>query len=90
MDSRIDAEGIGTRFGKIIDCAVRDGQRFVVDRAGEPAVVIMSVQDFIRTIAPAPDWLSETWSAAAERGVDQLSETDVESEIQAVRRARQR
>lgn len=70
--------------------AVRDGQRFVVDRGGEPAVVIMSVEDFIRTIAPPPDWLTETWAAAALRDVDRLSDDAIEAEIQATRAAARR
>jgi hypothetical protein len=54
-----------------MDLAVRNNERFIVDRRGEPAVVIMSVQDFIRTAAPPPDWLKVSvharggnWSAA--------------------------
>jgi PHD/YefM family antitoxin component YafN of YafNO toxin-antitoxin module len=37
------------------DLAVDNNERFIVDRRGEPAVVIMSVQDFIRTAAPPPN-----------------------------------
>ena len=40
-----------------MDLAVKNNERFVVDRRGEPAVVIMSVQDFVRIAAPSPDWL---------------------------------
>jgi hypothetical protein len=38
-------------------------------RRGEPAVVIMSVQDFIRTAAPLPDWLTKAWAGAKRRGL---------------------
>jgi hypothetical protein len=38
-----------------MDLATKNNERFIVDRGGEPAVVIMSVQDFIRTAAPSPD-----------------------------------
>ena len=38
--------------GQIMDLATRNNERFVVDPRGEPAVVIMSVQDFIRTVVP--------------------------------------
>ena len=49
MDRRIDAHIARTQFGQIMDLATRNNERFIVDRRGEPAVVIMSVQDFIRT-----------------------------------------
>jgi hypothetical protein len=58
----------------------------VVDRRGEPAVVIMSVQDFIRTAAPPPDWLQKAWSGAKRRGLDTLTAADIDAEIAANRR----
>ena len=51
MERRIDAHIARTQFGQIMDRAVRQSERFIVDRRGEPAVVIMSVQDF-RTDSP--------------------------------------
>lgn len=86
MDRRIDAHIARTQFGQIMDLATRDNERFVVDRRGEPAVVIMSVQDFIRTVAPAPDWLEKAWSGAKRRGGDALTWVEIEAEIAAVRR----
>jgi hypothetical protein len=59
------------------------GARTVVD---EPAVVIMSVQDFIRTVAPPPDWLEKAWSGAKRRGLDTLMPADIEAEIVSHRR----
>jgi hypothetical protein len=37
-----------------MDLATKNNERFIVDRRGEPAVVIMSVQDFIGTAVPPP------------------------------------
>jgi hypothetical protein len=45
------------------------------------AVVIMSVQDFIRTVAPPPDWLQNAWAGARRLGVDALASADIEVEI---------
>jgi hypothetical protein len=44
----------------------------IVDRRGEPAVVIMSLQDFLRTSAPPPDWLEKAWSGDKRRGLFSL------------------
>src|ERR1700756_4432667 len=86
MDRRIDAHIARTQFGQIMDLAVKNNERFIVDRRGEPAVVIMSVQDFIHTVAPPPDWLEKAWSGAQRRGVDTTGPADVEAEIVAHRR----
>jgi prevent-host-death family protein len=86
MDRRIDAHIARTQFGQIMDLATRNNERFIVDRRGEPAVVIMSVQDFIRTAAPPPDWLEKSWSGAKRRGLDTLTSADIEAEITAHRR----
>ncbi len=81
MDRRIDAHIARTQFGQIMDLATKNNERFIVDRRGEPAVVIMSVQDFIRTAAPPPDWLEKAWSGSQRRGLDSLTPADVEVEI---------
>src|SRR6202040_1061172 len=86
MDRRIDAHIARTQFGQIMDLATKNKERFTVDRRGEPAVVIMSVQDFIRTAAPPLDWLQKAWSGAKRRGLDTLARADVDAEITAHRR----
>ena len=86
MDRRIDAHIARTQFGQIMDLATKNDERFIVDRRGEPAVVIMSVRDFIRTAAPPPDWLEKAWTGAKQRGLDTLTPADVDAEIAAHRR----
>jgi Antitoxin Phd_YefM, type II toxin-antitoxin system len=81
MDRRIDAHIARTQFGQIIHLATKNNERFIVDRRGEPAVVIMSVQDFIRTAAPPPDWLEKAWTGAKQRGLDELTPADIDDEI---------
>ena len=90
MDRRIDAHVARTQFGQLMDLAIRDNERFVVDRRGEPAVVIMSVQEFIRVAAPPPDWLRNAWAGAKRRGLDALSPETIEAEIAAHRRSKKR
>jgi hypothetical protein len=45
MDRRIDAHIARTQFGQIMDLGAKNNERFIVDRRGDPAVVIMTVQD---------------------------------------------
>jgi prevent-host-death family protein len=86
MDRRIDAHIARTQFGQIMDLVTKNNERFIVDRRGEPAVVIMSVQDFIRTAAPPPDWLQKAWSGAKRRGLDALTPAEIDAEITTHRR----
>jgi prevent-host-death family protein len=90
MNRRVDAHLARTQFGQIMDRAVENNERFVVERRGEPAVVIMSVQDFIRTAAPAPDWLEKAWNGAKKRGLDKLSAAEIDAEISAHRREKRK
>jgi prevent-host-death family protein len=90
MNRRVDAHLARTQFGQIMDRAVANNERFVIERRGEPAVVIMSVQDFIRTAAPPPDWLEKAWNGAKKRGVDKLSALEIDAEISAHRREKRK
>src|SRR5215469_10718035 len=86
MDRRIDAHVARTQFSQIMDRVVEHNERFVVERRSEPAVVIMSVRDFIRTAAPPPDWLEKAWRGAKRRGLDRLTPDEITAEISAHRR----
>ena len=90
MNRRVDAHLARTQLGQIMDRAVENNERFVVERRGEPAVVIMSVQDFIRSTAPPSDWLEKAWTGAKKRGLDKLTATDIDAEISAHRREKRR
>jgi len=86
MSRRVDAHIARTQFGQLMDRAVRNRERFIVDRRGEPAVVILSVQDYLESVAAAPKWLREAWSGARQRGLDKLTKSDIDAEIAAHRR----
>ena len=90
MNRRVDAHLARTQFGQIMDRAVANNERFVVERRGEPAVVIMSVQDFIRTASPPPDWLEKAWSGSKRRGIDKLTSHQIDVEISAYRREKRK
>lgn len=86
MNRRIDAHIARTQFGQVIDRAVQSNERFIVDRRGEPAVVILSVQDYLASVQSAPDWLREAWAGAKKRGLDKLTMGEIDNEIIAYRR----
>jgi hypothetical protein len=71
-----------------MDRAVEHNDRFLVERNGEPAVLIISVTDFVKTLAPAPDWLKDIQNDAKRKGLDKLTMGDIDAEIAAARRER--
>lgn len=74
---KITAVPARTQFGQILDRAVEHSDRFLVERNGEPAVLILSVSDFVNTLAPARDWLREIQDDAKRKGVDKPTMADI-------------
>jgi prevent-host-death family protein len=90
MTRKITAVTARTQLGQIIDRAVDRNERFLVERNGEPSVLIISVADFIKTLAPPPDWLTDIQNEARRRGLDKLTVSEIDAEIKAARRERRR
>ena len=89
MSRRVDAHVARTQFGNLMDQAVSKNERFVVDRRGEPTVVILSVKDYLESVQSAPDWLRQAWASAKQRGLDKLTADEIDDEIGAYRREKQ-
>jgi predicted nucleic acid-binding protein len=66
--------------------ATRKNERSVVGRRGEPSVVIMSVQDYMKTFAPTPEELRTMQATAKRTGAARLTAGQVNRIVAAVRR----
>ena len=88
MTRKISALTARTQLGQIMNRAVASNDRFLVERNGEPAVLILSVTDYVKTFAPPPDWLEKSWDSAKRQGLDKLTTKDIDAEIAASRRQR--
>jgi hypothetical protein len=88
MTRKITAVTARTQFGQIVDRAVEHNERFLVERNGELAVLILSVNDFVKTLAPPPEWLKDIQDDAKRKGLDKLTMADINAEIVAARRER--
>jgi prevent-host-death family protein len=75
-----------TQFGQIMRRATQRNERFVVDRRGEPKVVIMGIQDYIDTIAPAPEFLRAIQAEARRKALNRLTMRQIDAQIAAYRR----
>jgi prevent-host-death family protein len=84
----ISALAARTQLGQIMRRARLEQARFVVDRRGEPQVVIMGIKDFLNTIAPEKKVLAAIRSEARKKGKDKLSLREINREIRSYRRER--
>ena len=87
MTNLVSALTARTQFGQIMRRAAAKNERFLVDRNGEPAVIIMSVQDYMDSFAPAPNWLADIRAKSKKRGTDKLSMPQINTIISEVRRS---
>jgi PHD/YefM family antitoxin component YafN of YafNO toxin-antitoxin module len=74
------------QFGQMLKQASEENERFVVERAGKPSVIIMSLRDYIRNLAPTPEAHRRLREEAAQNGSASISAREIEAEITAVRR----
>lgn len=84
----ISALAARTQFGQIMRRARLEQTRFVVDRRGEPQVVIMGIKDFLNTIAPETKVLAAIRAEARKKGKNKLSAREIDREIRSYRRER--
>lgn len=88
MPRSITALTARTQFGQILRRASRGQERFVVDRRGQPEVVIMGVKDFLATVAPEPEVLRAVRAAARRNKTSRLTSRQIDREISVYRRER--
>jgi prevent-host-death family protein len=88
MNNVVSALTARTQLGQILKRVSKNNERFLVERRGDPQVIIMSVKDYIDTIAPTPDWLKEIGTEAKRKGLNKLSMRQIDAEIAAARRDR--
>ena len=84
----VSALAARTQLGQIMRRARRDDVRFVVDRRGEPQVVIMGIKDFLRTIAPEKKTIAAIRNSARKNGKNKISMREINREIRAYRKER--
>jgi len=88
MPKVITALTARTQFGQILRRAGRQQERFIVDRRGNPEVVIMGLKDFLKTIAPEPEVLRAIRAEAKRNKTSKLNSRQIGQEITAYRRER--
>jgi len=86
MNNVISALTASTQLGQILKRASEQDERFVVDRRGQPSVIIMGIKDYIKNIAPTPAAYQSLRDEAKRNGTSSLSVREIDREIAAARR----
>ena len=86
MTKLIDALSARTRFGELMETAEKKQTRFLVSRRGKPSVVILSVDDYLKSIVKKSDLLTQIQVSAKKAGLDEMSEEEIQTEINAYRK----
>ena len=79
-----------TQLGQILKRVKTKNERFIIGRRGQPQAVVMSIEDYVDTVAPASDWLKSAWAESKKNGTDKLTMREIDREIAEVRSAASR
>jgi len=77
-----------TQLGQILKRVGARRERFLIGRRGQPQAIILGIDDFIQSFAPAPDWMERSWRRAERNGTASMSMQQIDAEIARVRRSR--
>lgn len=86
----IDALTARTRFGELMDEVDAEQVRFVVSRRGKAKVVILSVRDYLQNVIKQPELLMKIQFSAQEAGLDKITDKEIDAEIAAHRKSKQK
>ena len=86
MPKIVSALTARTQLGELMRRARENDDRFVVDKRGEPQVVIMGIKDFLKNIAPEPEILAAIRRTAKRRKTSNLTVREIDQEVAAYRR----
>ncbi len=75
-----------TQFGQIMRRACERGERFIVDKRGEPQVVILSFEDYLHNVVKQPESLARLQRSAKRRGLDTMKMTEIDREVRRIRK----
>ncbi|MDA2926583.1 type II toxin-antitoxin system Phd/YefM family antitoxin [Acidobacteria bacterium AH-259-G07] len=86
MPKVVSALTARTQFGEIMRRAKEEEDRFVVDKRGEPQVVIMGIKDFLKNLVAEPEVLAAIRAKAKRKGKNKLMMREIDQEIAKYRR----
>lgn len=88
MTKNVSAFIARTQFGQILERVSRNDERFVVTKKGEVKAIILGMEDFLRSVVEPPESLVALQKQARTSGANRMTIEEIESEIDAVRSAK--
>jgi hypothetical protein len=89
MPKSITALTARTQFGQIMRRASgKKPERFIVEKRGAPTVIILGIEDFLKTIAPEPAVLASIRADSKKNKTDKLTMREIDREIADYRKER--
>jgi prevent-host-death family protein len=82
----IEALEARVHFGSVMDEVEKKNTRYLVSKRGKPKIILLSVTDYLKNILKEDELLTRIHLKAKERGLAQISESEIEAEIKAARR----
>ena len=86
MTRKISAKEAQAQFAEIMTRVVEQGDCFLVGREDETEVIVMSVNDYLKLIAPEHPALTAMRDEAKRVGLDTITMEEIDEEIAAYRR----
>lgn len=77
-----------TQFGQIKNRAVKNNNRYIVSDRGTASVVILGIEDYLRSIVKTPKVLRELQEEAKKAGLDKMTMQEINMEITEYRKSR--
>jgi prevent-host-death family protein len=77
-----------TQFRQILKRVRHNKENFIVSDKGEAQAVIISMEEYLRSIVPTPEPLRAIQAAAKAKGLDKLTMRQIDTEIRKSRRER--
>lgn len=85
MPATITVLELRRRLGEVLERVSVGKERLMVSKRGKLQAVILSPEEYFASIVPRDDVLAALQADALEKGLDKLSDAEIEAEIAAVR-----
>lgn len=83
--SILSEEEGSAQLPNILQQVSEGNERFLIERGGEPSILVLSVKDYFASTAPIPDWLRAIGEDAKRNALDRLTAEQVDEIIAEVR-----
>ena len=81
MPTVVSALTARTQLGQILKRVKSSKERFLIGRNGQPQALVMGIDDYVDTVAPASDWLKNSWRISEKNGTDKLTMRQIDAII---------